>query len=431
MSILEQQDPRVNFAIQNEIARQNLKIELIASENFVSEAVLEAQGCVMTNKYAEGLPKKRYYGGCENVDIVERLATQRARKLFSADSCNAQPHSGASANMAAYMAFLKPGDTIMGMDLSHGGHLTHGHPLNFSGMYFKVVPYGVSKENEQINHDEVLKIAKESKPKLIIIGASAYPRILHFDKWREICDEVGAIMMVDMAHIAGIVAVGLHPNPCPYADVVTTTTHKTLRGPRAGLVLMKKEHKKIIDKAVFPGVQGGPLMHVIAAKAVALKEAQEDSFKTYIKQVLDNAQAMVEVFMGEGFKVTSGGTDNHLMLLDLRNKEITGKDAEELLDTVNITSNKNTVPFETQPPMIGSGIRLGTPAMTTRGLKQDEIKQVARWIVRAIHSRDNEAEKEKIRKEVRELCERFPIYGFDAKSWGEYVDPSKEDKDDN
>ncbi len=427
MSILETQDPRVDFAIKNEIARQNLKIELIASENFVSEAVLEAQGCVMTNKYAEGLPRKRYYGGCENVDIVERLANQRARKLFDADAVNSQPHSGASANMAAYMAFLKPGDTMMGMDLTHGGHLTHGHPLNFSGLYFNVIPYGVNKDTEQINHDEVRQIAKEHKPKLIVIGASAYPRTLYFDKWREICDEVGATMMVDMAHIAGIVAAGMHPNPCPYADVVTTTTHKTLRGPRAGMVLMKKEHKKIIDKAVFPGVQGGPLMHIIAAKAVALREAQDDSFKDYIQQVLMNAQAMVEIFQSEGFLVTSGGTDNHLMLLDLRNKNITGKDAEELLDSVNITSNKNTVPFETQPPMIGSGIRLGTPAMTTRGLKEAEMRKVAGWICRAIHNRDDEAEKELIRNEVRELCLHFPIYGFDGESWGDYIDPSQEE----
>jgi len=429
MSVLESQDPRVDFAIKNEIARQNLKIELIASENFVSYAVLEAQGCIMTNKYAEGLPKKRYYGGCENVDIVERLAIQRARKLFGAEAANAQPHSGASANMAAYMAFIKPGDTMMGMDLSHGGHLTHGHPLNFTGLYFKVVPYGVSKKTEQIDHDEVRAIAKEHKPKLIVIGASAYPRTLHFDKWREICSEVGAIMMVDMAHIAGIIAAGLHPNPCPYADIVTTTTHKTLRGPRAGMILMKKEHKKDIDKAVFPGVQGGPLMHIIAAKAVALREAQTDEFKTYIAQVLKNAQAMVDVFKSEGFKVVSDGTDTHLMLLDLRSKNITGKDAEELLDSVNITSNKNTVPFETQPPMIGSGIRLGTPAMTTRGFKETEMKLVAQWICRAIHNRDNDAEKERIRHEVRELCLQFPIYGFDGKTWGDYIDPSKEEED--
>jgi len=428
MSVLETRDARVDFAIRNEIARQNLKIELIASENFVSNAVLEAQGCIMTNKYAEGLPRKRYYGGCENVDIVERLANQRARKLFDAESANSQPHSGASANMAAYMAFLKPGDTMMGMDLTHGGHLTHGHPLNFTGLYFNVIPYGVSKETEQINHDEVRAIAVENKPKLIVIGASAYPRILHFDKWREICDETGAIMMVDMAHIAGIIAVGMHPNPCPYADVVTTTTHKTLRGPRGGMVLMKKEHKKIVDKAVFPGVQGGPLMHIIAAKAVALREAQQDSFKDYITQVLNNALAMVEAFQSEGFKVVSNGTDTHLMLLDLRNKDITGKDAEELLDTVNITSNKNTVPFETQPPMISSGIRIGTPAMTTRGLKEDEMKLVAEWICRAIHNRDDETVKEGIRREVRELCLQFPIYGFDAKTWGEYIDPSVEDE---
>ncbi|HZD40099.1 MAG TPA: serine hydroxymethyltransferase, partial [Terriglobales bacterium] len=375
MSFLEQSDPEVFLAIQKEADRLERNLELIASENVVSEAVLEAQGSVMTNKYAEGYPGKRYYGGCQFVDEVESLAIARAKELFGADHVNVQPHSGTQANMTVYLAALKPGDSYLGMNLAHGGHLSMGSPVNFSGMLFHVIPYGVSEQTEIIDYDELERLAKQHRPKLIIAGASAYPRIIDFPRFRKIADEIDALLMVDMAHIAGLVAAGLHPSPVPYADFVTTTTHKTLRGPRGGMVLCRTEHAKAIDSKVFPGIQGGPLMHVIAAKAVALKEALSPQFKSYQQQIVKNAQTLATALMSQGFRLTSGGTDNHLMLVDLRKSELTGKVAQETLDRARITVNKNAVPFDTRSPFVTSGIRIGTPAVTTRGMREKEMEQ--------------------------------------------------------
>ncbi|WP_058486143.1 serine hydroxymethyltransferase [Defluviitalea phaphyphila] len=394
-------------AIEKEIGRQNNKIELIASENFVSKAVMAAMGTPLTNKYAEGYPGKRYYGGCEYVDIVESLAIERAKKLFGADHANVQPHSGTQANMAVFFAVLNPGDTVMGMNLSHGGHLTHGSPVNMSGKHYNIIPYGVNEEG-YIDYENVMEIAKEHKPKLIIAGASAYSRIIDFKKFREIADTVGAYLMVDMAHIAGLVAAGLHPNPVPYADFVTTTTHKTLRGPRGGMILCKKEYAKIIDKAIFPGIQGGPLMHVIAAKAVSLKEALSDDFKVYQQQIVKNAKALAEGLIEKGLKLVSGGTDNHLMMVDLRNMNITGKEAEKRLDEVGVTCNKNTIPFDPESPFVTSGIRLGTPAVTTRGMKEEDMKVIADIIYMVLS--DFENNKEKAREKVKKLVSKYPLY---------------------
>lgn len=398
-------DEEIYNAIRAEHKRQNEKIELIASENFTSKAVMEAMGSVFTNKYAEGYPSKRYYGGCQNVDVAEDLARDRAKEIFGAEHANVQPHSGAQANMSVYFTVLQPGDTILGMNLSHGGHLTHGSPVNFSGKMYNIVPYGVNQDG-YIDYDELEKIAVECKPKMIVAGASAYPRTIDFARFREIADKVGAYLMVDMAHIAGLVAAGLHPNPVPYADFVTTTTHKTLRGPRGGMVLCKEKYAKDLDKSVFPGVQGGPLMHVIAGKAVCFKEALTPEFKEYQNQIIKNAKVLAEELMNRGFKLVSNGTDNHLMLVDLTNKNITGKEAESLLDEVGITVNKNTIPFDTQKPNITSGIRIGTPAMTTRGMKEEEMKEIAALIDRTISGDD----KEKIKEDVIKLTSRFPIY---------------------
>ncbi len=404
-------DPEINEAVNEELNRQRNKLEMIASENIVSKAVMEAQGSVLTNKYAEGYPKKRYYGGCEYVDVVEQLAIDRAKKLFDAQYANVQPHSGAQANTAVYFALLEPGDTIMGMNLTDGGHLTHGSPVNISGKYFKVVPYGVNKETERIDYDEMERLAKEHKPKLIVGGASAYSRIIDFKRMGEIAKSVGAYLMIDMAHIAGLVAAGLHPSPVPYADVVTTTTHKTLRGPRGGLILCKDaEFGKQFNKAIFPGIQGGPLMHVIAAKAVAFKEALSDDFKAYQQQVVKNAAALADELIKKGFRIVSGGTDNHLMLVDLRSKNITGKEAQFLLDDIGITANRNTIPFEPLSPFVTSGIRLGTPALTTRGLKEDDIREVADIIADVIDNREDSAVVAKNKNAVAKICERFPLY---------------------
>ncbi len=402
---LKETDEEIFNAIEKERVRQNEKIELIASENFVSKAVLEAMGSVFTNKYAEGYPGKRYYGGCQNVDIAEDLARDRAKEIFGAEHVNVQSHSGAQANMAVYFTVLQPGDTILGMNLSHGGHLTHGSPVNFSGKMYNVVAYGVGQDGF-IDYDALEKIALESKPKLIVAGASAYPRIIDFKRFREIADKVGAYLMVDMAHIAGLVAAGLHPSPVPYADFVTTTTHKTLRGPRGGMILCKEQYAKDLDKSVFPGVQGGPLMHVIAGKAVCFKEALQPAFKAYQEQIIKNAKALADELMKRGFKLVSGGTDNHLMLVDLTNKNITGKEAETRLDEVGITVNKNTIPFDTQKPSIASGIRIGTPAMTTRGMKEEEMRIIAELIDRTINGENPE----KIKEDVLKLTARFPIY---------------------
>ena len=401
-------DPQVAEAIQLELDRQRTHIELIASENFVSPAVMAAMGTCLTNKYAEGYPGKRYYGGCECVDIVEELARQRACELFGADHANVQPHSGAQANTAVYFAMLKPGDTVMGMSLSHGGHLTHGSPVNMSGSYFNFVPYGVSPETEVIDYDDVRRMAKENKPKLIVAGASAYPRIIDFKELRSIADEVGALLMVDMAHIAGLVAAGEHPSPVPYADFVTTTTHKTLRGPRGGMILCREEYAKAIDKAIFPGTQGGPLEHVIAAKAVSFAEALKPEFKAYQHQIILNAKAMENAFREEGVRMVSGGTDNHLLLLDFTGTEMSGKMMENLLEDANITVNKNTVPNETRSPFVTSGIRVGTPAATTRGLKEAEMKQVACWITRVL--REGEAAVPAVKREVEALMANYPLY---------------------
>jgi len=386
-------DPEVAEAIANEERREATKLELIASENFVSRAVMAAQGCVMTNKYADGYPGKRYYGGCEFVDVVEELARERAKKLFGAQHANVQPHSGAQANTAVYFAALQPGDTILGMNLSHGGHLTHGSPVNISGTYFNIVPYGVNRETETIDYGELRDIARKARPKMIVAGASAYPRVIDFKAFREIADEVGALLMVDMAHIAGLVAAGLHPNPVPYADFVTTTTHKTLRGPRGGMILCPSEWAARIDKAVFPGTQGGPLMHVIAAKAVCLKEAMSEEFATYQQNIVKNARALASGLIAHGFRLVSGGTDNHLMLVDVKAKGMTGKLAEELLEAVNITANKNTIPFDTEKPTVTSGIRLGTPAVTSRGLQEQDMYEVAQAINLALNHPEDDQKK--------------------------------------
>lgn len=407
---LAQFDPEIAQAIEEETRRQEYSLELIASENFVSEKVLEAQGSLLTNKYAEGYPGKRYYGGCEFVDKAEQLAIDRACTLFGAEHANVQPHSGSQANMAVYFAVCQPGDTILGMNLAHGGHLTHGSPVNFSGKLFNVVPYGVRAETGLIDYDEVAHLAREHRPKLIVVGASAYPRTIDFAAFRRIADEVGAPVMVDMAHIAGLVAAGEHPSPIPHAEFVTTTTHKTLRGPRGGMILCREEFGKKLNSNIFPGIQGGPLMHVIAAKAVALKEAQSPEFKAYAAQVVKNAKALAEALMECGFKLVSGGTDNHLMLVDFSGTDLTGKVAEETLEKAGITVNKNAVPFDTRSPFVTSGIRIGTPATTTRGLREEQMRKIAAWIARALESVDNESELTIIRNEVQELCRQFPLY---------------------
>ena len=413
ISLIEQTDPEVAEAMKLELARQQGNIELIASENFVSPAVMAAAGSHLTNKYAEGYPGHRYYGGCQFVDIAENLARDRLKELFGCEYCNVQPHSGAQANMAVFFAVLQPGDTVMGMNLAHGGHLSHGSPVNISGKYFHIVPYGVRQEDERIDYDEMEKIALECKPKMIVSGASAYPRVIDFKRIREICDKVGAYMMVDIAHIAGLVAAGLHPSPVPYADFVTTTTHKTLRGPRGGAIMCKEEFGKAVDKAVFPGIQGGPLMHIIAAKAVAFKEALSPEFKSYQAQIIKNAAAMADEFSKLGVKMVSGGTDNHLILLNLTDTGVTGKELEKMLDEVHITANKNAIPFDTQKPFVTSGLRVGTPAMTTRGMKEEEARTIARLIVRVI--REREACFEEVKAEVAELCGKFPLYANDVK----------------
>lgn len=411
LTTIRNADAEVYEAMKQELDRQRNNIELIASENFVSPAVMAAAGSHLTNKYAEGLPGKRYYGGCQYVDVVEDLARERVKQLFGCDHANVQPHSGANANTCVYFAMLQPGDTILGMNLSHGGHLTHGSPVNISGKYFKIVPYGVSKESETIDYDELERLAAENQPKMIVAGASAYPRIIDFPRLREIADKVGAYLMVDIAHIAGLVAAGLHPSPVPYADFVTTTTHKTLRGPRGGVIMCKKQYAKAIDKAVFPGMQGGPLMHVIAAKAVAFKEALSPEFKEYQRQVVKNAAAMADEFTKCGVRLVSGGTDNHLMLVDLRDKNMTGKELEKMLDEVNITVNKNTIPFEETSPFVTSGIRLGTPSITSRGFTEEDARTIARLITKIIDER--EAAFETVRAEVKRLCDKHPLYQDD------------------
>jgi glycine hydroxymethyltransferase len=403
-------DPEVAEAIENEEKRQGNKLELIASENFVSRAVLAASGNVMTNKYAEGYPGKRYYGGCECVDVVENLARERAKAIFGAEHANVQPHSGAQANTAVYFAFLKPGDTVLGMNLSHGGHLSHGSPVNISGSYYNFVAYGVDEQTETINYEVLADVARKSKPKLIVAGASAYPRILDFTKFAAIAQEVGAMLMVDIAHIAGLVAAELHPNPVPYADIVTTTTHKTLRGPRGGMILCGSQYAAAIDKAVFPGIQGGPLMHIIAAKAVCFKEAMTQDFRKYQQQIVNNAQALAKALTERGFRLVSGGTDNHLMLVDLRSRNLTGKVAEKVLDEVGVTVNKNTIPFDPQSPFVTSGIRLGTPALTSRGFKEEDMTVVAETIHLALSAVDDEAVRQKVRDLVAELCAKYPLY---------------------
>lgn len=406
---LNQYDTEVAAACNDELTRQQHNIELIASENIVSKAVLLAAGGVLTNKYAEGYPSKRYYGGCQCVDVVEEIARERAKKLFGCNFANVQPHSGANANLATFFALVNPGDTVMGMNLQQGGHLSHGSPVNISGKYFNIVPYGVSDETETIDYDEMRKIALDCKPKLIVVGASAYSRVIDFPRCREIADEVGAYLMVDIAHIAGLIAAGIHPSPMPYAHVVTTTTHKTLRGPRGGMIMCNDEEiAKKIDKAIFPGVQGGPLMHIIAAKAVALGEALTDEFKEYQKHVVKNAAALCDALKAEGFDIVSGGTDNHLMLVKLVNKGITGKELEHRLDEVHITANKNTIPNDPQSPFVTSGVRLGTPAVTTRGFKEAEMVKIAKWISLVVN--DFENSKEQVSREVQELCAKFPIY---------------------
>ena len=407
---LEEVDPEIARAIQHETDREAHTLELIASENFVSEAVLEALGSVMTNKYAEGLPGKRYYGGCEFVDVAETLAIERAKRLFNAEHVNVQPHSGAQANQAVYMAVLKPGDTVLGMNLAHGGHLTHGHPLNFSGKLYKIVPYGVRRETETIDYIELERLAMEHKPRLIVAGASAYPRTLDFERFASIARACGAFLMVDMAHIAGLIAAGLHPSPFPHADFVTTTTHKTLRGPRGGMVFSKAQHAKELDKTVFPGIQGGPLMHVIAAKAVCLQEALQPEFREYQKQIVENARVLSEALAGQGFRIVSGGTDTHLMLVDVFSKKVTGKQAEQALDKSGITVNKNAIPFDVNPPMTASGIRLGTPALTSRGMREPEMRRIGGWISEVLHNLDNSSVHQRIRAQVETLTEEFPLY---------------------
>ena len=411
MDSLKSVDPEIEEVLAKELHRQRNKLELIASENIVSTAVMTAQGSVLTNKYAEGYPGKRYYGGCEHVDVVEQLAIDRAKKLFGAEYANVQPHSGAQANMAVFFALLTPGDTVMGMNLTDGGHLTHGSPVNMSGKYFKIVPYGVSEKTEALDYDEVQRIAEECKPKLIVAGASAYARTLDFPRLAEIAHSVGAYLMVDIAHIAGLVAAGLHPSPVPYADVVTTTTHKTLRGPRGGMILCKDaEFGKQFNKAVFPGIQGGPLMHVIAGKAVAFKEALSPAFKEYAQQIINNAQTMAKTLQEKNFRIVSGGTDNHLMLVDLTNKGITGNEAQNILDEVGITANRNTIPFEKLSPFVTSGIRLGSPALTTRGFKEEDFVEVANIIALVLDNPEDEASKEQARQRVAALCAKYPLY---------------------
>lgn len=410
MAILREQDQELYEGMKNELTRQQNNIELIASENIVSEAVMAAMGSHLTNKYAEGYSgkNKRYYGGCEYIDVVETLAIDRAKKIFGADHANVQPHSGANANLCVYVALLQPGDTVLGMNLAHGGHLTHGSPVNMSGKFYNFVSYGVDEKTGTIDYDKVMEIAKECKPKLIVAGASAYPRVIDFKKFREIADEVGAVLMVDMAHIAGLVAAGVHPSPVPYADIVTTTTHKTLRGPRGGMILCREEYAKIIDKAVFPGMQGGPLEHIIAAKAVCFKEAMSEDFVNYQKHVVKNAKAMADTFTERGVKMVSGGTDNHLILLDLTNTDMTGKELNDLLESMNITVNKNAIPFDPLKPSIASGIRIGTPAITTRGFKEDDCKVIANLIADVIFGR--ESVRENVMAKVKELTEKYPLY---------------------
>jgi len=403
-------DPQISNAIDNEVRRQHEGLELIASENFVSEAVLEAAGSVFTNKYAEGYPGKRYYGGCEFTDVVEELARERVKKLFGAEHANVQPHSGSQANQAAYAAVLQPGDTILGLNLAHGGHLTHGHPLNFSGKTYKIIPYGVTKETETIDYDDLERIATEQRPKLIIGGGSAYPRIIDFARMRQIADKVGALYLVDMAHFAGLVAGGAHPSPVPHAQIVTSTTHKTLRGPRAGMILSKQEFAAPIDKTVFPGIQGGPLVHIIAAKAVCFLEASQPSFRDYARQVVANAKVMAETLAADGYRIVSGGTDTHLMLVDVFAKGMLGSEAEKALGEAGITVNKNAIPFDTNPPMKPSGIRIGSPAVTTRGMKEAEMRQISHWIAEALDHRTDAAVLGKIRKQVLGMAEEFPLY---------------------
>ena len=410
MPHLRQFDPEVAAAIDAELNRQRNTLEMIASENFVSEAILEATGCVMTNKYAEGYPGKRYYGGCDEVDVVENLAIERAKQLFGAEHANVQPHSGSQANAGVFLALLQAGDTFLGMNLSAGGHLTHGHKMNFSGKLYNPISYGLNPQTERIDYDEVRRLAKEHSPKLIIAGFSAYPRAIEWEKFREIADEIGALFMVDMAHVAGLVAAGEYPNPVPHADVVTTTTHKTLRGPRAGLILCKSEHALAIDKAIMPGIQGGPLMHVIAAKAVCLKEAMEPGFKDYQHQIRLNASALADGLIAGGLRLVTGGTDNHLVLVDLTPADITGKDAEALLEHVGITCNKNQIPFDPRPPLVTSGVRLGVPALTTRGLKEPEMGAIADIICEAVKKRGDEEELQLLQTQVAQICERFPLY---------------------
>ena len=410
MSILSRQDPEIAQAIASEAARQHDKVELIASENFVSPAVLEAQGSVLTNKYAEGYPGARYYGGCECVDVVERLAIERAKALFGAEHANVQPHSGAQANTGAYFAFLKPGDTILGMNLAHGGHLTHGSPVNISGKYFKVIPYGVDDVHHRIDYDNLEKLAREHRPNIIVAGASAYPRIIDFERIGRIARELGILFMVDMAHIAGLVAAGLHPSPIPHADIVTTTTHKTLRGPRGGMILCRAQYAKAIDKAIFPGIQGGPLMHVIAAKAVALKEAMSEEFKIYQAQIVKNAAALADALKQRNFSLVSGGTDNHLMLVDVRNRNLTGKAAERLLDDIGVTVNKNSIPNDPAGPMVTSGIRIGTAAVTTRGFVETDMAEIAAIITSVLDNPTDESVQAQVKARVKSLCDRYPLY---------------------
>ncbi|CAM2774892.1 serine hydroxymethyltransferase [Salinicoccus roseus] len=410
MSFIESQDPKLFETIEAELDRQNNNIELIASENFVSEAVMEAQGSILTNKYAEGYPHKRYYGGCENVDVVEDLARERVKSLFGAEHANVQPHSGSQANMAVYFSVLKPGDTVLGMNLNHGGHLTHGSPVNFSGKLFNFVDYGVRKEDELIDYDELLKIAKEHKPKMIVAGGSAYTQTIDFKKFREIADEIDAYLMVDMAHIAGLVAAGLHPDPVPYADFVTSTTHKTLRGPRGGLILTKEEHAKKVDKNIFPGIQGGPLMHVLAAKAVAFGEALNPEFKEYQEQVIKNAKTLAGRLSEKGLRIVGGGTENHIVLVDVKSFGLTGKQAEEALDEIGITCNKNTIPFDEESPFVTSGIRLGTPAMTSRGFKEEEMQEVADLIAETLTAVTEGTKYETLKDRVSALTSKFPLY---------------------
>ena len=407
---LKKNDPQIYTALYQELDRQRHTLEMIASENFTSLEVMATQGSWLTNKYAEGYPGKRYYGGCEYVDIAENLAIDRAKKLFNAEYANVQPHSGSQANFAVYFALLKPGDTVLGMNLAHGGHLTHGSPVNFSGSYFNIIPYGVNKNTETIDYDEMEKLALEHKPKMIIGGASAYPRIIDFAKMKKIADKINAFLMIDMAHIAGLVATELHPNPIEYADVVTSTTHKTLRGPRGGLILAKEKYAKQLNKAIFPGIQGGPLMHVIAAKAVAFQEALAPEFKTYQTQVIKNAQILANELIKLGFRIVSNGTDNHLLLIDLRNKKITGKLAETTLDEIGITTNKNAIPFDPESPFITSGIRLGTPALTTRGFKETEMKKIAQIISLSLNNINKQDSQNQAKTQVKELCDQFPLY---------------------